>query len=54
MSTLFFGAGGESLETLAQFLLLLFEEPLVFRLDFRVPGSSSSSSVSSMVFLFSL
>ena len=52
-STLFFGAGGGELgDSGSVSLLLLFEEPLAFRLDFGVAGSSSSSSVSSLVFLF--
>ncbi|KAF2574660.1 hypothetical protein F2Q70_00004491 [Brassica cretica] len=48
MSTLFFGAGGGELgDSGSVSLLLLFEEPLAFRLDFGVAGSSSSSSGSS-------
>ncbi|KAF2535122.1 hypothetical protein F2Q68_00020551 [Brassica cretica] len=55
MSTLFFGAGGGELRYSGSVsLLLLFEGPLAFRLDFGVTGSSSSSSVSPLVFLFSL
>ncbi|KAF2538898.1 hypothetical protein F2Q68_00021351 [Brassica cretica] len=45
MSTLFFCVGGGELgDSGLVSLLLLFEEPLVFRLDFGVAGSSSSSS----------
>ncbi|KAF3585935.1 hypothetical protein F2Q69_00027564 [Brassica cretica] len=55
MSTLFFGAGGGELgDSGSVSLLLLFEGPLAFPLDFGVTGSSSSSSVSPLVFLFSL
>ena len=54
MSTIFFGAGGGELgDSGSVSLLLLFEEPLVFRLDFWVAGPSSSSSVSLLVLLFS-
>ena len=53
MSTLFFGDGGGELgDSGSVSLFLLFEEPLVFRLDFGVAGSSSSSPVSSLVFFF--
>ncbi|KAF3540992.1 hypothetical protein F2Q69_00021513 [Brassica cretica] len=46
MSTLLFCAGGGELgDSGSVSLLLLFEEPLVFRLDFGVAGSSSSSLV---------
>ena len=54
MSILFFGAGGGELgDSDSVSLLLLFEEPLAFRLVFGVSGSSSSPPVSSLVFLFS-
>ncbi|KAF3522850.1 hypothetical protein F2Q69_00046211 [Brassica cretica] len=54
MSTLFFRAGGGELgDSCSVSLPLLFVETLVFRLDFGVTGSSSSSMVSSVVFLFS-
>ena len=53
MSTLFFGAGGGELDDSGSVSLpLLFVETLAFRLDFGVTGSSSSSPVSSPVFLF--
>ncbi|KAF3521682.1 hypothetical protein F2Q69_00048814 [Brassica cretica] len=51
MSTLFFGVGGGELADSGSVSLpLLFVETLAFRLDFGVTGSSSSSSVSSLVF----
>ena len=55
MSTLYFGAGGGELgDSGSVSLFLLFEEPVAFRLEFGVAGSSSSSSVSSLVFSFAL
>ena len=53
MWTLFFGAGGGELgDSSSVSLVLLFEEPLVFRLAFGVAGASSSSPVSSLVSTF--
>ena len=52
MSTLFFGAvGGELGDSVSISLPLLFDETLAFRLDFGVTGSSSSTPVSSLVFI---
>ena len=54
MSTLFFGAWGRELDDSYSISLpLLFVGTLAFRLDFGVTGSSYSSLVSSVVFLFS-
>ena len=53
MLTLFFGAeGGELGDSSSVSLFLLFEELLIFRLVFGVTGASSSS-LSSLVSLFS-
>ena len=54
MSNRFFCAGGGELgDSGSASLLLLFDDTFAFRLDFGVSGSSSSSSVSSLVFLVS-